>query len=657
MIHSHNSHFSHFHVTLEATVRGLTDPADKLTAAATALATYLNAWAFELGHSWHNEPGRNCPHPLHVEVSDPMGRISKSFCSGPGKEEVSTNTIFETAIGYHGRLVIRGHPTFFLLQDQLRRLPEIVEDTLEKEFQTEARPASLHAASPHGRPLQKHTRTWLNDMPLCRRLLPALFKGLDLIALAEGRPEQRKKMRWAWITHNAVAPQKKPYIYLYAQAGGEKFSPYLANPDASHGIIHRILEQRIPGIVWDYQNDPGWNIPPDRRKEFCQLAEADRFPHLVYVPVSRRLALQISFGPGDSPTSQLAFANRFRDMAAAVILSSYQEALQTQVTELFTENPGLSLSPGASRTAATADLESMTRLLTELYPVPPIELATRDLTFAPCDPSDQFAIHAAQYATNTMNQAVQFVHARAQAEQYRRYGATALGVKHTLRRPIQLMQEFVKLVAFNHLNDHPIQVETARMGRYLTKVEVMTTLDIRNLEAIEAYAHAATSDQPICRCNGNQVVKVLQEAGFFKPKPRKSKAATTTPSQFAENWQGFPVMANITEVCSYSAPAESLALIIAELVSNAADFLQRQRLHVERRPKVIVSLDSQAITVENPICGADPGTILTTILSAMGTWGRSVHKVVQLANLIGFTFAQPKVKQDRLRITIRRQRT
>jgi len=649
-------HFSHFDVGLESAIRGLDNPHDKIAAAVTALATHLNAFCFVAGAPrTGDQPERNCPLPLSAEITSPDGNTLSKFCSRRGKEKEPKKNIYEVSVWGSWTLIIKADSNSWKDSPCPKQMGERVKAILEQEMSSPpVLPFAPLSISKKMNLAEEDIKLILSDLQACQKYMSPLFQAFDLIALAEKLPQQRQKMRWAWITQRSGTSGKHPFIYLFAEVGKKESSLHLANPDESAGIIHHILADKTSRIVWDYPNDPDWKIPKKQREQFCTLAQANLYPHLVYVPVSGRLALQISFGTGDNPPNLLTFANKFRELAPVAILSAFQESLQTEVMKLFADNPGLNLFSRQTNGLAESEVRRILRLLLELYPVPSMAVAENRMALIPDDSHDHFSSHAAKYATVTLQQTIQFIRAQSQTEQYRRYGATALGVKHTICRPIHFMQEFVKLVdAHPFAETDPLRFESKKMQSFLDKVSVFTALDFKNLEALSKQlsgAHGTSS-----KCDAKQVIEILTTVKFLTllvdPGGTSKKDA---PLRFCEPSQGIRVLVITVDGCSYDAPAETLALVIAELIANAADFVSKQRDLKNTDPHVWITFGNDAITVSNSIGSNANNDVVSRIRAAMETWGKSVHKVIQLANVVGFSFAPPEVVDSKCVLRIQK---
>jgi hypothetical protein len=583
-----------------------------------------------------------CPIRVRIHVNEMLyGAKSRNDVSpiGPELRVKSPNGL---------QFVIEGAADLFKLQPQIQELCESCALKLFEIVQHETS-AAFKGLRLNGADRRRLQEVPSHEAPGCRCICwDPMAEAFDLLEREFSENiEQRSKLRWVWISSSGHSKTGNPFIYLLGSDA--KAVPSLVETNGEEGLIHAVLSDRSPEILWNYAGSDSdlWQLPKETRDAFAAEAKADQFPHMMYLPMldMDRLAAQITFGPGDDVAALFAAGCRLVAIAPIALLSGFQELVFRSLLNLLYEAP----SPNGKYSGLKEQIREVLEFINESCPVPRLNIVEDDeqivkfTAVSPlCSMSNTFAIHG----NRAIKQALELDKVRAQTESLRRFGSTMLTVVHTHKRPLQYMQSYVKDVSELKNLPENIMNDTAQIKRVLEQSRIFVNLDIEAHRTVfeRQKKYFSQSDGSIVEpATVDTVLQLLKDKGFIPRDATENKYKGLSTVLFADPIYARNIAINISEGTTYSVEAGIIALATAELITNAAKYLFKSKLPQEM--PIDVSFGETEITVANGIAIGDKERVEHLLKHAEEKFGGSLNRVkrwIELVNLnLAWTFSSP----------------
>lgn len=458
--------------------------------------------------------------------------------------------------------------------------------------------------------------------------LEPLFDAVDVWLNDQGRASNDAELpRWVWLAKTRPREGGFPYVYIYWPRSREMLRPW--NPQGQRALVFEALERGSPRIEWNYSLG-SWPVPDHEQELFKQKAAVDRLPHLLYVPVFRWLAIQVSFGPEQDPLKLLDDAYRTARVAPLIFLNCFREALFRLVLQFFSENPDSNPRGFHEDKNTQAKVGDIVRFIIEQYPTPMLNLG---LNGAPAhleawDSADSLACAFAQQGNSSLELAVATASSRAEVTDYRNFGVTMMGTLHTLKRPVQELTSYVQRVMKEQQLSDDLERTSKNVLTHLAGVRVFTELELHALRPLFDRSFRLEHITP------PDVFEVLRSSGYISAKLTMQRTlAGRNVWRLRDPLYNVSVHVSAADNLEYHSHGAMLALIFAELVDNAAhyihDYLKRRRTAVVR-----VAFARGQITIANPILSGSADAVLDRVEKARWTVGRSLNRVFTLATML-----------------------
>lgn len=648
-----------FCADLPAAIRGVDGAAQKAAAAASALATFLNAHSFEnvssIDEKRRCKDGRfSVPHPVFVVISNSI----TGYGRGPNldKHLKPKGKVTSFAIRDSWQLVVHGAEALLKQSPAISDLCRYLADFLRQELQDLPESASDRAISTPGRTeFIARIGDGLNEtFQVNPKLISPLLEGLEILNDSANGDSPERRPRWVWLAKTRPPTKdSQPFVYLHWPAGrepGKRELPWIVNPQGEHAIVHAALGEKSPRITWNYSNDDDWAISPENKKIFKRRARADLYPHLLYVPVLRWLAIQRSFGPSDNPLALLDQCEHFAGLAPVVMLNCFEEALFQMILELFMNNPTLNPDRVSTDKRIAAEIKSLIQFVLDFYPVPLLQLVPDQIypALTPKYDSDRLANAFSSHGNGAITRALQAASSHAQMRDFQKFGSTLMGTIHTIKRPLEYMRNFANQVKTEPTSPE-LQERAVEALNFLARQEAFANLDLAALTPIFEDREKLVNDHvaPVA------ILNILRVANY-DPQNLSSDLNLTHKNAVTlrDPGQQLPVRITWQSNVSYRGHAGPLALIIAELVDNAAKYLATEPLMGSERV-VNVALCNSEIAVTNPIVLTEKDVIQRRIDDARNTPGRSLNHVLHLGNLMNYEIIPAFVSPSHYQFTCR----
>jgi hypothetical protein len=625
-----------FCADLTATIDGMDDALQKGEAIAAAFKTFLNAHSYARVASIEEKrrkPGGHrfsVPYPIFVSITDFDG-VNLGH-EPPGSDVPKPKGASKKfPIGNHLFLVVEGAEALFAKLPWLENVCVGLAEYAGPHLKNLALARSQTGNGGTEFVIRQAAPSLLTDRN--PKLLLPLIETLDLLTDSDGGRKPSSLPRWAWLAKTRSDANHQPYVYLYWPSTLDV--PTIVNPDGSGAIVHRVLQERTPRITWNYAENKDWKIPDGVKEDFKRRARADELPHLLYVPVLKWLALQISFGPEDDPLCLLDRGEHLAGLAPVMLLNCFQDALFQLLLELFWDNPALSPERIGANSYVRGEVDALLQFVLDVYPVPFLTLATNDQAYPvlePAGPSDPLAKTFALHGNGAIRRAIDAAVSHAQAKDYRKFGSTVMGTIHTLKRPLENMLSYTQRIESEVALSPDLKQRTREMIEFLNRLGVFTNLEVEALSPLfEANSKTTTST------SATSIIGVLRTARYDQSTLTAKLDLTSVTSVVVKDpVRQMPVKLTWDPDAIYPAPAGLMALIIAELVDNATKYLEK---HPQLRAQgtVDVALLKSGITVSNPLKAGDKEDVKLRLERGCRTVGRSLNRVHQLAGMVGLS--------------------
>ncbi len=489
---------------------------------------------------------------------------------------------------------------------------------------------------------------FVHHNPLAFLKLEPLFDAIDAWPDGQSQPTDDAKLpRWVWLAKTCPQKGSCPYVYLYWPGSREVLRPW--NPQGQRLMVFDAVEHGSPWIAWNYAKDKNWKAAPHEKKLFIQRADADHFPHLLYVPVFRWLALQYSFGPDQNPIHILDDAYRLARFAPLIFLNCFRDAVFRLVLRFFSENT--EVHPGAFHTdrKVQARVSEIVRFIVEQYPTPLLRMGDDGSLahFAPCDPADSLASAFAQHGNSSLELAIAAAASKAEVTDYRNVGVTMMGTLHTLKRPVQQMTSYVQRVMKEQQLSADLHRESTDVLTHLAGVRVFAELEVR---AYRPLLERSFRLQPI---TPQDVFKVLASSHYFPSDSAiQQSLAGRRIWRLRDPLYNVPVLVSETGNPIYHSHTALLALIFAELVDNAAHYVH-DYLGLGRTASVHVAFARNRMSITNPILRGAGEAVRARLEDARSTVGHSLNRVINLAGQLQCQIEFKFLSDNRVRFTCR----
>ena len=229
-------------------------------------------------------------------------------------------------------------------------------------------------------------------------------------------------------------------------------------------------------------------------------------------------------------------------------------------------------------------------------------------------------------------------------------------VVHTHKRPLQHMQSYVRDIS--KVPGLPISIvkDTADMRRVLEQATVFVNLDIEAHKAVFK-KHGAIVDPESGDASDNttaeDILRVFQSVGYdsggLKPNANGYYPISTKILDPIHN-QNIKIKVDMNT--GYPAAVGPVALVTAELINNAAKYLS-QAPELAGQASVEVLFRESEILIANDIVLGDKARVELRLKSASQTFGGSLNRAKQWANLTGFDVDWQFPVPTRLKFTVR----
>lgn len=575
------------------------------------------------------------PYPIRVKIQVDNVDLYGAF---PRNVESPNGSPFRTAVQNGMTIFVEGAEELFKQQPELQELCEYCAQQLSVVINQSKRLPEAAPSDNNGH------KTLLEQVPdfdnYDRRFVcwSPMAEAFELLAEAfDPNIDRRINLRWVWISTGVHVKMEYPYIYLLWSDATAK--PSVINPEGNGGMIHDILKDKSPEILWNYTHNDLWKLPRQTREKFALEARADLFPHMMYMPMldMDRLAAQITFGPSDNMSRLFAAGSRLVNIAQVALLSGFQELIFRSLQNLLFEFPSFS----GRRSDFIPMMRSLLQFVNESCPVPRMNvvedksLLLKFVPSFPCFISNRFAAHG----NEAIKQALHVDKTKSQTENLIRFGSTMMTVVHTHKRPLQHMQSYVQEISkLTELPPHIVK-DTADMRSVLERAVVFVNLDIEAHRAVFK-KHETILDPgigtPSDNATAEDVLRLFQEVGYdsggLKP---NANGYFPISAKILDPIHGQNVALKLDMSTGYPAAVGPIALVTAELINNAAKYLS-DATELAGQAAVEVSFRESEILVANDIVLGDKERVQLRLETAIKTFGGSLNRAKQWANLTGF---------------------
>lgn len=486
--------------------------------------------------------------------------------------------------------------------------------------------------------------------PHCKPLLEHLEMLGKEVA---GTNSRSARLAWAWLTRSCGGEARRPFILLHLPT--EQESPWLMNPDGEQGIIHRVIGSGAPSIVWHYATRKGWDLPTDRKIAWERWVDSKANPHLLYIPIGPRLAGQMCFGSGCDPREILDEATELQALASSAVNLAFEESIYYHLLQLSVRKPGINWRNTASSGAASREMHALLTSLLDIYPVHGISLDNEDtcLAFASSNLQDKASLQLVGSANRAIQQARDTIAALAETNSWIDYGKTMIGIQHTLRRPIKYMMDYVETVAPIVAGDETLRVLTEDTRVLLRKMDIFGALDAAHLSILNEFR----DNRPECHvttCPG-AILAHLVAKRYLPEAAARVRDSSAGRLQVPEGVHEQIVAWAWSRAASYPIPTEAAAMLIAELVENAAEYARkhlRDSSAYKRRPPFIeVIFNSTSIIVASELKPHQRTWAIDRINQSKPEG--SVQKVRNNAHFFGFELLVDSSDPNRVSLILR----
>ena len=463
--------------------------------------------------------------------------------------------------------------------------------------------------------------------------LKASLQGL--IEVNPPDPTWDVRANWVWTTASRIGDGHSGILMFVPRGEDSNLAdPRLVNPQGDQAIVHRALDQMTSVYRPDWQKAEDWRIPDKEKLRFEEHAQSRK--HIIYYPITDRLALQVLFNiTDDFPEGGMGWALSMQKMADYPVRSSFFEAMSQVVRDIYSEASNVLSDPEYGRNRMVELLNQ----LVEIYPVPRVEAHTTrthiEFSGTAHDPnSTQFAESA--------NNRLRAITARVEADEARRVyynlGQVSLGVTHTVNRRSNRVQTFSNrvqaLVESIENDEHRIRnLELERVRDLAQEINRDARVRLAVGELDKRAVEQITSRHLAQACNTATVLDILAETGYLAS---LSDGEEEEPTSFEEPQWGMKV---VTEYRNglLQVPPSIFALIASELILNAADYLKKNEASIEaqlgRMPSIDLFITGESVAVKNTLLVGSENAVRVRIEDHMNRPGRSLSKIAAWAQI------------------------
>lgn len=494
-------------------------------------------------------------------------------------------------------------------------------------------------------PMAPAARDYDQRLSLCQVFLD------HLDGLSTGLRLHRQHLRWAWLTRTQTGEKMRPFILYHLPR--HKETPWLMNPKGEEGLLHSVIGTGGPSLIWNFTDDPAWDLPKDRKEAFFRTVDIKAQPHLFYLPVSRRLAGQIIFGDDCDHRAIFDLADQLRPLAATAVSLAFKDAVYFHLLQLRVRLPNLNFREIKAGSKVATEVERLLVDLCDLYPVQGIRFNSSlpgEQQFVVTTDADGAAQQLAKTANAAAAQAWNTLGTMAEAEEWRSFGTTFLGINHTARRPLDYMLGFVNQVTAGAKLGAELSQKSTDAKQFLERLRILYAIENAHLTVVTQQPPAERKSMAA------NPIRHLAELGYFGSNHPKHIPASGEIECTDLIWQQ-RVRFVIDAESIYLMPPASLALIIAELADNAGRYVSTHCHYMpdfsQNEAAIEIRLIKGVIIAKNRLVpGAGRITLGRLDHALKMRLQGSANKVKSTAALFGYGFHPETPTPHELRIVL-----
>ncbi len=454
---------------------------------------------------------------------------------------------------------------------------------------------------------------------------------LDLVLSTAGLNAPQRPNRWAWIGAKPTSDDENSPIYFYQSDGDQRkpTAPELLNPEGEEGILHEVLERGFPSVIWDYQESKSWNLSRTVKERWKQFAKVNRYPHLVYVPVGERIAWQTSVA-GENFYDLVTFMRSMSANFSFALLTAFQAALYLEITRYADANPGVFQAGWRDGSPAFDALWEICSRIFLHYPLPLMKMSLFDwenIRFEALDSTDNLSMLLCDAAPKVIRRALSDLRSKEHVDNVLNYGASMMGVFHTLGRPFNYLES-----TFDYIeeNEKGITEYTGKRikeaKREIAYSRVFSKLETENFNNLERFQNRGFDSECLTQVSG--ILKKLEEVEYATEVAGLMEFPLSWI--FSEPHENTRITVEAEENFRYAAGVGSCSLIVAELIDNAAKYL---RTDPDVPKEIGICFDEGFFTVTNPVDVGTLAAVQANIRSGSRKVGKSLNRVIALARI------------------------